>query len=124
MIDHVDIRVSDLNRSRAFYSAVLAQLNYVELWERLNPAGGHEIGYGKPGGSGSAFALHTPTPTPGQDTVTRGAHIAFEARTEEAVDAFHRAGVEWGAIDIGAPGPRPEYNERYYGAFSARSRRQ
>jgi len=33
------------------------------------------------------------------------------------VDAFHAAAIEAGGTDNGAPGPRPEYSERYFGAF-------
>ena len=37
----------------------------------------------------------------------RRLHIGFYAPTRELVDAFHRAGVEAGYRDDGAPGPRP-----------------
>jgi len=33
------------------------------------------------------------------------------------VDAFHRAALNAGATDEGAPGPREEYGEPYYGCF-------
>jgi len=33
------------------------------------------------------------------------------------VDAFHRAAIEAGFRDNGAPGERPEYHAGYYGAF-------
>ena len=33
------------------------------------------------------------------------------------MDAFHRAGVEAGYTDDGAPGPRPQYGDDYYGGF-------
>ncbi len=33
------------------------------------------------------------------------------------MDAFHRAAIAAGAVDEGAPGPRPEYGEPYYGCF-------
>ncbi|MDC6652515.1 hypothetical protein N4Q54_26085, partial [Leclercia adecarboxylata] len=34
------------------------------------------------------------------------------------VDAFHRAAIAAGGVDEGAPGPRPEYGEPYYGCFA------
>jgi hypothetical protein len=46
-----------------------------------------------------------------------GAHIAFAAQNKKNVDAFHAAALRAGAKDEGAPGPRPEYTENYYGAF-------
>lgn len=33
------------------------------------------------------------------------------------VDAFHRAALEAGGKDHGAPGVRLQYHEHYYGAF-------
>lgn len=33
------------------------------------------------------------------------------------VDAFHKAAMEAGGKDHGAPGVRPQYHEHYYGAF-------
>jgi catechol 2,3-dioxygenase-like lactoylglutathione lyase family enzyme len=52
---------------------------------------------------------------PGQP-VTRNLHIGFVAPSREHVDAFHRAGVEAGYRDDGAPGER-DYTPAYYGAF-------
>jgi catechol 2,3-dioxygenase-like lactoylglutathione lyase family enzyme len=115
MIDHVDIRVADIDASRAFYEAALAPLGYRANPEVKDPAGGREIGFRS--GHGVEFALHTPAPEPGQDTVTAGAHIAFSASTRDAVQAFHAAALASGGKNIGAPGLRPEYSEGYYGAF-------
>ena len=48
-------------------------------------------------------------------------HIAFVADSRELVDAFHRAGIDAGARDNGAPGVREQYSSpeggRYYAAF-------
>ena len=48
-------------------------------------------------------------------------HIAFVADSREQVDAFHRAGIEAGYEDNGAPGVREQYSSeeagRYYSAF-------
>jgi hypothetical protein len=33
------------------------------------------------------------------------------------VQAFHAAALTAGGTSDGAPGPRPEYSERYYAAF-------
>ena len=44
-------------------------------------------------------------------------HVAFVARTREAVDAFHRAALAAGGKDNGAPGLRPHYHANYYAAF-------
>jgi catechol 2,3-dioxygenase-like lactoylglutathione lyase family enzyme len=110
-IDHVDIRVSDVAASRAFYEAALAPLGLHPRAEGTDPAGGLELVYG------GVFAIHSPSPEPGQDTVTTGAHIAFRAATREAVAAFHAAALAHGGRNIGEPGPRSAYSPGYYGAF-------
>jgi catechol 2,3-dioxygenase-like lactoylglutathione lyase family enzyme len=115
LIDHVDIRVSDIDASRAFYEAALAPLGFGVESESPDPNGGREIGFGD--GRGVEFAIHEPTSGAGQDTVTVGAHIAFTAAGPEAVAEFHRAGLRAGGRDLGAPGPRSVYSEGYYGAF-------
>ena len=55
-------------------------------------------------------------------------HIAFVAESREQVDAFHRAGIEAGGRDNGAPGVREQYSSdeggRYYAAFVLGPRRQ
>ena len=115
MIDHVDIRVSDISASRAFYAAALEPLGFIIKAEGPDPSGGTEVGFG--GGAGTEFAIHEPTAERGQDTVTTGAHIAFAANGPEAVAAFHKAALAAGGRNIGDPGLRPEYSARYYGAF-------
>jgi catechol 2,3-dioxygenase-like lactoylglutathione lyase family enzyme len=56
--------------------------------------------------------------------VTRGrkpgpgyGHLALQASGKAAVDAAHAAGLASGGTDEGAPGPRPQYGERYYAAY-------
>jgi catechol 2,3-dioxygenase-like lactoylglutathione lyase family enzyme len=102
MMDHVTIRVSDFEASRAFYTTVLAPLGYELNWEdrekRLAEWGDFSIAEdGKP--------------------LTENVHVAFAADSREQVDAFHRVAVEAGHRDNGAPGERPVYHEGYYGAF-------
>ena len=72
------------------------------------------VGYGVPGGN-DKLALFVPesrvTP-PGP-----GFHLAFEAPSRAAVDAFHAAALRLGGRDQGAPGARPHYSPSYYAAF-------
>ena len=102
MIDHVTIRVSDFEASRAFYSTVLAPLGHELGWEnrelRLAEWGDFSIAQdAKP--------------------LTQDVHVAFAARDREEVDAFHAAGIAAGYRDNGPPGERPVYHPGYYGAF-------
>ncbi len=105
MIDHIGIRVRDLEASKRFYQAALAPLGYRVLMEFPGTAGlgGAD---GKPDfwistGEGSAAPIH----------------LAFVSPDRATVDAFHAAAIAAGATDNGAPGPRPQYHPGYYGAF-------
>ena len=76
VLDHVAIRVSNLARSREFYEAALAPLEFRVLYES-GAEGGRGVAFGRVGADD--FAIHEPIASPGQNTVTRGAHIAFLA---------------------------------------------
>ena len=104
MIDHLKLHVRDVERSRAFYEAALAPLGYRVM---LEPAPGNVgMGADRP----DFWLAFDPE-------ATGFAHVAFRADTTELVDAFHRAAHDAGGRDNGAPGPRPQYHPRYYGAF-------
>jgi catechol 2,3-dioxygenase-like lactoylglutathione lyase family enzyme len=109
MLHHVSIGVSDVGRAAQFYDSVLATLGYRRVMEFLPFA----VAYGE---GGPEFWVQMPqdqqAPSSGN-----GAHIAFTAQNKKHVDAFHAAALGAGAKDEGAPGPRPEYTENYYGAF-------
>ncbi len=53
----------------------------------------------------------------GEKPPTRRLHVAFVALSRNHVDAFWRVGTDAGYRDDGAPGPRPQYTDDYYGAF-------
>ena len=104
MIDHLKLHVRDVERSRAFYEAALEPLGYRVMLETAPGVVG--MGADRPD-----FWLALDPET------TTFAHVAFRAETTDLVDAFHAAALDAGARDNGAPGPRPEYHARYYGAF-------
>jgi catechol 2,3-dioxygenase-like lactoylglutathione lyase family enzyme len=114
IVDHVGIRVSDLHASRRLYEAALVEVGLTVL-----AAGEFEgdayVLFGRDGHDD--FALHSVGSKPGRDRITSGAHIAFPAPDEDAVERWHAAAVLHGATDIGPPGLRPEYSGRYYAAF-------
>jgi catechol 2,3-dioxygenase-like lactoylglutathione lyase family enzyme len=107
VIDHVTVGVSDLARSRDFYFAALLPLGFTEIgsWRE----GATEVEFGLE--EAPDFAISTAY------AVGSPVHIAFAADRREQVDAFHKAAIAAGGRDNGAPGLRPEYSERYYGAF-------
>jgi len=101
MFDHVTIRVADLDASRDFYETVLRPL-------------GHSGRRSELGDEWGDFSTATATD---EHPLTRRLHVAFVAASEAQVDAFWRAGVDAGYASDGEPGRRPQYHERYYGAF-------
>ncbi len=109
MIDHISIAVSDLKSAELFYSALLAPLGLDKLREWPDAA----IGYGKkyPEFWINKRAAMSPVKT------DSGVHICLRAPSTEAVDAFHAAALTGGGLSDGAPGFRPEYNQKYYAAF-------
>jgi catechol 2,3-dioxygenase-like lactoylglutathione lyase family enzyme len=114
VIDHVGIRVSDLEASRRLYEAALAELGFSVLGEG-EFEGDPYVLFGR--GESDDFSLHAVGSAPGRDRVTTGAHVAFVASTEGAVERWHGAALRHGGTENGPPGPRPEYSGRYYAAF-------
>lgn len=110
MLDHVSIPVADLARAGAFYDAVLSCLGLVRRKEVRGA-----IGYGPAARPAPVFWLEPRrerSATPGF-----GLHISFQAADRASVDAFFAAALAAGGRDAGAPGPRPEYTQPFYGAF-------
>jgi len=109
MLGHLSFGVQDLARSAAFYEKILAPLGFVRVW-------GHErgVGFGPPG-QGDRLALFA---RPGEARPPGpGFHLAFDAPSRAAVDAFHATAMAAGGTDAGAPGLRPQYSPSYYAAF-------
>jgi catechol 2,3-dioxygenase-like lactoylglutathione lyase family enzyme len=104
MIDHIGIRVADLERSKAFYLAALAPLGYALQFE--HPVSGAGFGRSRK----PDFWIKRGPASP-------ALHVAFVGEDRAAVDAFHAAALAAGGRDNGGPGPRPEYHPNYYGAF-------
>jgi catechol 2,3-dioxygenase-like lactoylglutathione lyase family enzyme len=102
-LDHLWIRVGDLAESRLFYETVAPAVG-------LRIKDGDERRFHVTSG-GRSFALVQDEP------VTKNLHLAFPAPDRATVEAFHRAAVEAGFRDNGAPGERPRYHPGYYGAF-------
>ena len=102
MFDHVGVTVTDLAESERFYRTVLSVLGIEPSY-----VGEDMIGW-------DDWWIGPPNPT---HPVTRGLHVGFAARDRAQVDAFWQAAVDAGYRDDGAPGPRTEYGDSYYGAF-------
>ncbi len=118
MIDHIGVSPADIERARRFYDAALKPRGIAALME-VTPeqtGGYHGIGYGV--GRKPAFWLSSDrrrASPPGPRGL--GIHIAFEANSRAAVDAFYAAAMAQGGGDNGPPGVRPHYHAAYYAAF-------
>ena len=114
MIDHINVRVSDIARSTAWYSAALASLGYVVTYdfpfsEKRKTA---TVGFG----IGNRTELWI-SQAPGQPAPIAPVHIALGVPNRGLVHDFHAASLAAGGRDNGAPGLRPQYTPTYYGGF-------
>jgi catechol 2,3-dioxygenase-like lactoylglutathione lyase family enzyme len=101
VIDHVTLRVSDFEASKAFYEIVLPPLGYAPPWsddeQRAADWGDLSI-------------------SQNDKPLSENVHIAFAARDRAEVEAFYRVAIEAGYRDNGPPGER-KYHKGYYAAF-------
>ena len=103
-VDHLWIRVRELQASRRFYATIA-------------PHAGLRLTHDEPdcvqlsGPDGSFSLVHDERP------LTEHVHLAFPAREDTTVRAFHAAAIAAGYTDNGGPGERTVYHPGYYGAF-------
>ena len=103
-VDHLWIRVRDPQASRRFYTTIA-------------PHAGLRLAHDEPGrvqlsGPDYSFSL-----VRDERPLTEHVHLAFPAREDATVRAFHAAALAAGYEDHGAPGERAVYHPGYYGAF-------
>lgn len=111
LIDHVSITVSNLERVKPFYSAVMATLG-AEVASESSDA----IGFGKrnrPGDDGHTYLSVFESRAARSDPRR---HWCFRAASTEQVNAFYQAGLKAGGASAGSPGRR-DYHSGYYAAF-------
>jgi catechol 2,3-dioxygenase-like lactoylglutathione lyase family enzyme len=103
-IDHLWIRVRDLEASRRFYTTIAPHAGLAltdEAPGRVQFSGGVD-----------SFSLVRDA-----RPLTEHVHLAFSAPGTDTVAAFHRAALAAGYADHGAPGERAIYHPGYYAAF-------
>ena len=98
LLDHVHIRVADIEASKAFYGAVLEAVGLGLTFE----------------GEGYFAADELFVSADGPPTMRL--HFAFQTPDRETVDRFYEAALAAGGRDNGAPGER-SYHPGYYGAY-------
>jgi catechol 2,3-dioxygenase-like lactoylglutathione lyase family enzyme len=99
LFDHVHLRVSDLDRSKRFYKAVLEAVGRELISEGDDYFAADELFVSADGPS------------------TEGLHVAFQAPDQATVQRFHEAALAAGGRDNGAPGER-DYHPGYYAAYA------
>jgi catechol 2,3-dioxygenase-like lactoylglutathione lyase family enzyme len=104
MFDHVVFGVSDYAASKAFFLKALEPLGIAVVQE--GPLGIELSSDGK-----TSLCMFQTKDKPAH------LHLAFVAGNRQQVEAFHRAALEAGGKDNGAPGLRPKYHANYYAAF-------
>ena len=107
MIDHISLRVSDFQKSLAFYKAALEPLGYTLVFSNDKEQG---AGFAGPD-RGGIWIGHREGASHGY------AHIAVLAKDRATVRKFYEAAMKAGGRDNGGAGPRPQYSPTYYGAF-------
>ena len=98
LLDHVHVRVADVEASKRFYRALLEAVGRGITWEGEHAFSADELfvsGDGEP---------------------TARLHLAFQAPDEETIRRFHAAALAAGGSDNGPPGERT-YHPGYYGAY-------
>jgi catechol 2,3-dioxygenase-like lactoylglutathione lyase family enzyme len=103
-VDHLWIRVRDVAASRRFYTTIA-------------PQAGLKLGVDEPDhvqmvGDDFSFSLIND-----ERPITENVHLAFSARDDANVRAFHAAALAAGYEDNGGPGERAQYHPGYYAAF-------
>jgi len=100
LIDHVHLRVRDLEASKKFYRAVLQAVGKgAAIHESPEHLAADELWIDR------------------SDDKSSSVHLAFQASTPDVVKAFHAAALAAGGRDNGAPGER-NYHPGYFAAFA------
>ena len=99
LLDHVHLRVADLEASKAFYAAALEAVGVEMTME------------------GPGFFTVDELFVSADGEPTSGLHLAFQAPDRETVQRFHEAVLAAGGRDNGGPGER-HYHPSYYAAYA------
>jgi glyoxylase I family protein len=110
-IHHIDLTVSDLARSVAFYAAVLPLLGFQRRTEKATPIWASKQ---------LEIALQPARVLTAHDRYSPGLHhLAFAAASREAVDALYGRLTQLNVVVLDAPAEYPKYASPYYAVFFA-----
>ena len=112
MIGYVTLGTDDLDRSRAFYDALLGEIGAARLMELDSGFTLYGTGWGQPG-------LAVTRPHDGQPArAGNGNMVSLVMDARDKVDRLHAKALELGGSDEGPPGVRGDEGDRaFYGAY-------
>jgi catechol 2,3-dioxygenase-like lactoylglutathione lyase family enzyme len=112
VIGYVTLGTDDLDRSRAFFDALFAEIGASRLMQLESGFTLYGTGWGKPG-------VAVTRPYDGQPArAGNGNMVSLVVDRREKVDRLHAKALELGGSDEGAPGLRgPEGDRAFYGAY-------
>lgn len=113
-LGHLGINVSDLDRSRAYYRAVLPALGFEEFLDHDD-----EFAWRPAGGKLGTYLFFYPSTE--ASTYSREhtglQHLAFIVSSWEAVDSARDLAASLGSTIVHEPKEWPEYPPPYYASF-------
>ncbi len=106
---HVDLRVNDRARAKAFYGTLLPELGFTEFHrgEKFDTFSAPGEPPFKPWVGYVEDKAHKPN----------GNRLAFAVATRAEVDRIAEVAVAAGALAVSGPKPMPEYDAGYYAVF-------
>ena len=114
-IHHLDLNVSDLKRSAAFYELVLGQMGFRRM--RLD-ADGYDWQAPRSAGDALTIGIYQARGQTVHDRYSPGIHhLAFRAQSRAEVDGLYAVLLKTGAWVLDPPAEYPQYDQDYYAVF-------
>jgi glyoxylase I family protein len=117
-VEHIDLTVTDMQRSVEFYDKVLGALGFTRLEE--DDAGEHDIRWANAHLTIAIRAASAEHQATAHDRYRAGLHhLALKVRSRTQVDDVHQFLLHEGIRILDAPAEYPQYGRGYYAMFFA-----